>query len=458
MNKIRFGWIIILFLSCLLSTSHGQTLVLEGGTIIDVTNYGNSERDIVNSVILIEGGVIKTVGTAASVKIPKGANVLDITGKFVVPGLIDCFGIINNQAYANAYLYMGVTTTVMTEDNRRGKVDWSTRPSPAKIKLDAYWGAKSRRVTIGNVENAGFEIVESWKKERIDHDIDSLAKDGVKVLLIHYAVSPWQLPIIVNACKRNGIVIVGELGISSYSEAVAAGVQSFIHTSRYSADVLPDSARRLYSRSPFGPPSRYYYEYISKNSDWLASEKFLALKKLYHDHAVGLIPTANMLIYPEMDFAKNPWLEPIASILDEKDIEFEPLDKNTGKHKTPSPNRQRAVPAMVRIDSVFAKNGAHYLTGSGTDAFGSLPGISLHNELRMLSYIGLTNRQALAAATHNFALLWNWTTLGKIEQGREADVLVLDSSPVVSLEHLKEINVLIVDGEVINRESLLQKE
>ncbi|WP_333820685.1 amidohydrolase family protein [Ohtaekwangia sp.] len=436
----------------------GQTpLVLKGGTIIDVTDYGNSKKDITDAVVIIEGNTIKAAGSASSIKVPKEARILDVTGKYIVPGLIDCFGIINNQAYANAYLYLGVTTVVLTEDGRRGPADWSANPSPAKIKLDSFWGARSRRVNVGTAENAGFELLESWSKETINHRIDSLAKNGVKVLLVHYAVAPGQLPTIVEACKRNNIATMGELGLSSYHEAVAAGVQSFIHVSRYSADVLPDSARKAYATSPFGPPGQYYYQYIAGNPNLLSEKKFLELSQLYHDHAVGLIPTAGMLLYPEMDFAVNPWLEPIAAIIDEKDVTFEPLDKATGKPKNPSPNRQRAVPAMVRIDQAFVKNGAHYLTGSGTDAFGTLPGISLHNELSMLSHYGLTNRQVLAAATHNFSLLWNWTSFGKVERGREADILVLDHNPLESIKHLKAIHTLIVDGVVIDRDNLLTK-
>jgi len=434
-----------------------EVLVLKGGTIIDVTDFGNSERDIPNATVVIKGGRINAAGSASSVKVPKGAKVIDVSGKYIVPGLIDCFGIINDQAHANAYLYMGVTTAVMTEDNRRGKIDWTVNPSPHKIMLDNYWGAKSRRVSVGGVENAGFEVVRSWNTEEIDHDIDSLGKAGVKVLLVHYAVVPAQLPAIVAACKRNKIATIGELGLSTYREAAQAGIHSFVHTTRYSADVLPDSLRKVYSTSPFGPPSRAYLEYIAGQKNIDSDPKLLELSKLYRDHRIGLIPTAAMIQYPEMEFATNPWLEPIASIIDERMIEFEPLDRGTGKPKNPSPVRQRAVPALVEIDKVFAKNGARFLTGSGTDAFGTLPGISLHNELAMLSHFGLTNRQALAAATHNFSLLWDWTSIGKVEEGREANILVLDQNPVTSLKHLKAITLLIVEGNIIDRNKLMQK-
>lgn len=453
----RLYLLLIPFVLCHWATAQQQVLVLKGATIIDVTDFGNSERDIPNATVVIEGGRIKAAGNTSSVKVPKGAKVIDVSGKFIVPGLIDCFGIINDQAYANAYLYMGVTTAVMTEDNRRGKIDWTVNPSPHKILLENYWGAKSRPVSVGGVENAGFEVLTSWSAEKIDHDIDSLGKAGVKVLLVHYGVAPAQLPAIVAACKRNKIATMGELGLSSYAEAVQAGIQSFVHTSRYSADMLPDSLRKAYSTSPFGPPGRAYLEYIAAQKDIAADAKLLELSKLYHDHRVGLIPTASMIQYPQMEFATNPWLEPIAFDLDERMIEFEPLDKTTGKPKNPSPMRQRSVPALVEIDKVFAKQGAHFLTGTGTDAFGALPGISMHSELMMLSHFGLTNRQALAAATHNFSLLWDWTSIGKVEEGRDANILVLDQNPVVSLKYLKGISVLIVEGNVIDRNKLLKK-
>jgi imidazolonepropionase-like amidohydrolase len=96
------------------------------------------------------------------------------------------------------------------------------------------------------------------------------------------------------------------------------------------------------------------------------------------------------------------------------------------------------------------------LTGSGTDAFGTLPGISLHTELAMLSSFGLTNRQVIAAATGNFALLWGWTHLGKIAPGREADILVLEANPLDSLENLKRIHMLWLDGQLIQPEKLLK--
>lgn len=446
-------FIIIFSIACLVSFSQTQqnVIALKGGTVIDVTNYGKSEKDIPNAIVIVENGKITAVGT--DIEIPVNAKLIDVTGKYILPGLIDCFATINNQAYANAFLYMGVTTVVVSEnDNRRGNVDYTVSPSPALYKMDGIWGRNFKIKVVGEE----YEKTNPWNDNKINTEIDSLAKAGVKVLLVHYGVEPKQLKTIVSACKRNNIATIGELGLCSYSEAASAGIQSFVHTSRYTADILIDSLRQAYSTAPFGSPARLYYEYLSKDSEFINKPKFQSLSTLYTNNPVGLIPTASMLVYPEMNFAKNPWNEKAASIIDEKDIDHEPLDKLTGKRKNPNEFRGKAAPSLFVIDQTLAKAGAHFLTGSGTDAFGTIPGVSLHTELEMFSRFGLTNREVISAATHNFSILYNWKHIGKIEKGREADILVLKNNPLLSLDNLKSIDLLILDGKIIDISTLLK--
>ena len=57
----------------------------------------------------------------------------------------------------------------------------------------------------------------------------------------------------------------------------------------------------------------------------------------------------------------------------------------------------------LKIEKVYAQNGAKYLAGSATDVWGTMPGISLHTELSLLQRIGLTPAQVLATSTSNFS-------------------------------------------------------
>src|SRR5665213_192630 len=62
-------------------------LVLAGGTVVDVTDWGRSAKDLQNSIVIIEAGRVVAVGSSDEVPIPKGARVIDCTGKYLIPGL-----------------------------------------------------------------------------------------------------------------------------------------------------------------------------------------------------------------------------------------------------------------------------------------------------------------------------------------------------------------------------------
>jgi hypothetical protein len=112
-------------------------LVLAGGTVVDVTDWGRSAKDLPDAVVIVRDGRITDVGSRMAVSIPKGARVIDCTGKFLIPGLMDGFAGMNSQGQANADLYMGVTTVVAVSDARRGVVDFAASPSPHLYLLDS---------------------------------------------------------------------------------------------------------------------------------------------------------------------------------------------------------------------------------------------------------------------------------------------------------------------------------
>lgn len=87
---------------------------------------------------------------------------------------------------------------------------------------------------------------------------------------------------------------------------------------------------------------------------------------------------------------------------------------------------------------------------------GTMPGISLHTELEMLVRIGLSPREALAAATNNYAIQFGWNELGLIAPGRRADILILDADPTLNVWNVRRISTLIFDGNVMDRDSLLK--
>ncbi|MGB7548873.1 MAG: amidohydrolase family protein, partial [Terracidiphilus sp.] len=154
---------------------------------------------------------------------------------------------------------------------------------------------------------------------------------------------------------------------------------------------------------------------------------------------------------------------------------FDPTDRASGEMLYPLPSWTRRLPGpaqrwmeenqrkkadqvALRIwdinETIFAAY-PHYLAASGAPVMGSMPGISMHTELEMLVQLGLSPREALAAATNNYALQFGWTELGQIAPGRRADILVLDGDPTVNIWNARRISALILSGNVVDREALL---
>jgi imidazolonepropionase-like amidohydrolase len=73
----------------------------------------------------------------------------------------------------------------------------------------------------------------------------------------------------------------------------------------------------------------------------------------------------------------------------------------------------------------------------------------------MLVRLGLTSREAIAAATNNYAMQFGWNELGLIAPGRRADILVLDSDPTANVWNARRITSVVLEGNVMDRESLL---
>ena len=155
---------------------------------------------------------------------------------------------------------------------------------------------------------------------------------------------------------------------------------------------------------------------------------------------------------------RNPWDDPVAALLDPRDIHL-PADRHTGEQTLPANAVRDGFPPgssehLLAIEARYCRAGATYLAGSGTDAFGTMPGISLHIELELLVKACLTPRQALAAATSNVGALLSWRTTGEITRGYDADLVVLDADPTLDIANAKRVRHVVLAGKVLDLEAL----
>ncbi len=442
------------YLILILAKGYAQEkpIALVGATVIDVSNFGNSNNDIPNAVVIIQRGKIIKTGKNGFVKFPSNAKVIDVKGKYIIPGLIDGFSALNNQGQANAHLYMGVTTIACSEDRdeRRGPLFLKASPTP-NIK---------RTLAIPNDEFN--EILENQKtlketdiqliSEEIDN-LDILKKNGVTSVFLHHRFPPQLMRKLIEKTNRLQLNTIGEIDLTPYKLALNYKVNSLVHTPRYLLGAMPDSISIPYMKDPQDPVAvKVFMNYMFKFS--IENDRgFAEFAKSVAASETALMPTLSLL-YSSLTDHKNLWKEPAAVCLDPNDI-WLPMNPETGE-STSFLSGKYAL-RQIEIEKAFAKFGVHYLTGSGADAFGALPGISEHIEISMLNQIGLSPRQALAAATNNFSIFNGWKDIGLIEEGRNADLLILSANPLENLENLKNIEMLWLGGELIDRTTLLKK-
>ncbi|MDX2444095.1 MAG: hypothetical protein QNK30_09875 [Bacteroidales bacterium] len=430
-----------IFNSCQNNNPNGSYTLIKGGTLLDFGDLGSNSNDIEPAYILINGEKIEKFGKLTGKEdFPKSARVIDASGKYIIPGLIDGFAVLNNQEYANAFLYMGITSVIGVDGGRRGPFYHDANPSPDVYMLES----------IGDDSKSTSEHLA---------DMQSLFESGYKVILLKYALKPDQVVAVKNKALELGLACIGELGHTSYEEGVENGVEVFVHTTRYSLDAVPKELAQAVANEPFSDdlesPKWKYYQYLYSMD--MADEQLNSYAKVLGNSKSFLMPTLSLL-YLDQPIHKNPWKYPVADILDEEDINS-PADKMTGNHNY-DPVIQENYTAMakqvIQIEKKYRQNGAKYLAGSATDVWGTMPGISLHTELELLSRIGLSNREIIAAATTNFNKAFGWKT-GKIGKDFTANILILDENPLDKLEALTRIQTILLKGKVIDRQKLIGK-
>ncbi len=450
-------------------------LVLAGGTVVDVTDWGHSAKDLQDAIVIVRDGLVSEVGSRSAITIPKGARVIDCTGKYLIPGLIDGFAGMNSQGQASAYLYMGVTTVVASSDDRRGLIDFAANPSPHIYLLDSIgstddWSLLARRPEWAAKLKEGAHPAELSPDDTARQLIDT-AKLGTRVLWLGHDLTAANTQWIIARAHQMGLATYGEFVSTPYQVGVEAGVDVLLHMGRYELGVIPDELERPLVDDPQGPAANTAYDYSERlpptDPHLVAYAKFLAA------HHAALMPTFS-LYFLELPGHRNLWKEPAAALLDPAQM-FDPSDRATGELHYPLAPWTRHFPASVqrymeenqrkkaaqtamrlwRTNETIFSVYPHYLAASGAPVFGSMPGISMHTELELLVRLGLSPREALAAATNNYALQLGWNELGQIAPGRRADLLLLDGDPTVNIWNARRISGLLVDGNVMDRDALL---
>ncbi|MGH9902046.1 MAG: amidohydrolase family protein, partial [Pyrinomonadaceae bacterium] len=197
--------------------------VIAGATVIDATGG----PPIPGGVVVIEGDRVKAVGRKGRVRVPPGARVIDASGKYVLPGLIDIH-VHYREWQGELFLAHGVTTV----KDLGNPVEWIAELSRMQV------GGKLRGPRIFYVGNN----LDAAPPEGDHHVGVAGARDGeraVRLLLDHGAsaikvrhkTAPALLREITRAAHARGAPVTGHLGRTDAAEAALAGIDGLEHCS-----------------------------------------------------------------------------------------------------------------------------------------------------------------------------------------------------------------------------------
>jgi hypothetical protein len=364
---------------------------------------------------------------------------------------------------------------VARADYQRGFIDFRAQPSPHIYPIDSIgvtdnWSLLARQPEWVSKLREGPHPAELSPQDTARQMVDT-ARLGTRVLLLSFNLTAANSQWILARAHEMGLVTYGIFGATPYRVGVEAGVDALPEMDRYVLGVIPDELQRPLSDDPDGSAAITAYDYSEH-----VSPTDLRLRNYAHflaAHHAALMP-AFSLYYVNLPGHRNLWKEPVATLLDPGRM-YHPSDPATGEMIYPQPNWTRHLPATAqrwmeedlqkkagltalrfwRINETIFADFPHYLAASGADSLGAMPGISLHTELELLVRLGLSPREALAAATNNYALEFGWNELGLIATGRRADILVVDGDPTANIWNARRISAIILEGEPLDRNALL---
>ncbi|BAU49307.1 amidohydrolase [Sulfurifustis variabilis] len=421
-------------------------VALVGGTVID----GFRRVPLDDAVVLVDGDRIAAVGPRSETPIPPDTEIVETTGKYLVPGLID--------AHVHLFQSGGLYTRPDVIDLRdRRSYEDETAMVRAKIPdtlrrylasgvtsvLDAggpRWILEARRrarevETTPTVVAAGPLLATHAPPEleqddppilrmrSVEHARELVARnlaaqaDLIKIWFVPVPGEPLaphaeRLRAAIDETHRRGArVAVHATQLALARLAVAAGADILAHGIE---DARIDTA--------------LVREIVDRRVVYVTT---LAVKEGYREALSGklaLSPFARRFGDPEA----------IATL---EDIAWIPA-----KRRGPAP--KGITPAMTWNLRRLQAAGAIVAAGSDAGNIGTLHGPGLHRELELLVAAGLSPLEALRAATLGGAAALGRNELRRVAPGQAADLLVLDADPLADITHLQRIHRVMKSGRL----------
>lgn len=411
-------------------------VALTGVQVVD----GTGRVPMANATVVIRDGVIEAVGT--DVDIPAGAEVLDLPGHTVIPGIV---GLHDHTFYTTAgrtiqatetapklYLGSGVTTIRTTgsyhpysELNLKRAIDAGERPGPRVHVTGPYLtgGTSSSMAIVDDPEEAR-RVVGYW------------ADEGATWFKVYTRISRANLAAVIEEAHRRGLKVTGHICSVSFREAVELGIDNLEHGLFTNSDYAP-------GKKPDECPEDLVASLLDVDLD---GPEVQATFRDMIDHGVAM--TSTVAIY-ETFVPNRPPLDQRMLDLMAPEAREEYLATRTEIAATADSSAwPRLFEKAQAYERAFVAAGGLLAAGvDPTGIGGALAGLGDQRNLELLVEAGFTPVEAIQIMTANGAkVLGEYDRYGSIEPGKLAELVVIEGDPVARPAEIRNVTLVFKDG------------
>jgi imidazolonepropionase-like amidohydrolase len=437
-----------------------RDLAIAHASVIDVRDG----RIATDQTLIVSGSRITQIGPSGSVMPPAGAQTVDARGAFVIPGLWE----MHAHSYGNAGAdVMGLWPLELANGITGVRIMWG---NPGALSQRA---AATNGPTFGPRLVVGSPLVDGahpmWggsvavgDAARARQVVDSFAEAHYDFIKVYEYLSRDAFSAAAAQAKTDNIPFAGHLPVGvSAAEASNLGMRSFEHGVgiTLACSSREDAVRRDLVAAMNDPADTGFLAHAvlfwRVEVEPLATFDAARCDALYRTLAANgtrVVPTLALwnafVVTHDPATPKDPRLKYLPPAI---------RDGWTAAANSPSlPFSPAAVLAQIqRLTTSMRRAGVEIL--AGTDALNPFvyPGFSLHDELALLVQGGLSPLEALQAATLAPARFLGATdSLGTVERGKVADLVMLDANPLVDIHNTTRIRAVVANGRLYTRSSL----
>jgi imidazolonepropionase-like amidohydrolase len=437
----------MLLLGCQPGASESVALV--GATVID----GTGGAPLADAAVLVRRGKVEFVGARTSVQLPRGTREVDVSGRWIIPGLIDAHTHLAQAAgWAPArFLAWGVTTVrdmhgpLNSVISIRRRANSGTGGSPrvyaAGAMIDGLPTTYPDAIGV-NGENDARKAV------------DQLVSAGADFIKVYTHIDPPLLRAILDEAHTFNVAVAGHLGMTDAVTASRAGITSIEHLTG-----IPEAISRERSSLIAAHYRGFFPGWTSFERSWadLDSGAVSQLASRLAQERVTIVPT--LVLHETLSRLNDPAVLHDPALADVPEAARQEWDvpgmiSRAGWTDESFADFRRSRPMQNFFVRAFVAAGGRIATG--TDAPNQLlvPGYSEHRELELLVAAGISPREALRAATRNAAVLLGVDSLGLLAPGKVADLLVLTKDPLLDIRNTRSIQAVMSRGQLLDVDSI----